>query len=201
MLLLIPMFSFSSCFEVAFANGYNRHTGGTHTHLFSNESVEKMADRMGFEVAYEWRFGSDVNDLYRFPEFDSSRVRIFLKRYNNTARKLDRPRLDLSKKMGEMKFEAEVMAELRKDPARCDAFFRQVRSGIDRGVPLCWGVMVFPKSEGGKCEFSLRVITGYQDSPRRIVCSDGTAAGDKTVIPVEEAWTMTLRLFTLNLKN
>ena len=62
----IPMFSFSSCFEVAFANGYNRHTGGTHTHLFTNESVEKMAERMGFEVAYEWRFGSDINDLYRF---------------------------------------------------------------------------------------------------------------------------------------
>lgn len=62
----VPMFSFSSCFEVAFANGYNRHTGGTHTHLFTNESIEKMADRMGFEVAYEWRFGSDINDLYRF---------------------------------------------------------------------------------------------------------------------------------------
>ena len=62
----VPMFSFSSCFEVAFANGYNRHTGGTHTHLFTNESVAKMADRMGFEVAYEWRFGSDINDLYRF---------------------------------------------------------------------------------------------------------------------------------------
>ena len=62
----VPMFSFSSCFEVAFANGYNRHTGGTHTHLFTDESVEKMADRMGFEIAYEWRFGSDINDLYRF---------------------------------------------------------------------------------------------------------------------------------------
>ena len=62
----VPMFSFSSCFEVAFANGYNRHTGGTHTHLFTNESVEQMAEKIGFEVAYEWRFGSDINDLYRF---------------------------------------------------------------------------------------------------------------------------------------
>lgn len=62
----VPMFSFSSCFEVAFANGYNRHTGGTHTHLFTNESVSRMAERMGFEIAYEWRFGSDINDLYRF---------------------------------------------------------------------------------------------------------------------------------------
>lgn len=62
----VPMFSFSSCFEVAFANGYNRHTGGTHTHLFTDKSIERMAERMGFEIAYEWRFGSDINDLYRF---------------------------------------------------------------------------------------------------------------------------------------
>lgn len=62
----VPMFSFSSCFEAAFKDCYNRHTGGTHTHLFSNESVAKMASDMGFEVAYEWRFGSDINDLYRF---------------------------------------------------------------------------------------------------------------------------------------
>ncbi len=25
-----------------------------------------MADSIGFETAYEWRFGSDINDLYRF---------------------------------------------------------------------------------------------------------------------------------------
>lgn len=62
----VPMFSFSSCFEAAFQDCYNRHTGGTHTHLFSNESIAKMASDIGFEVAYEWRFGSDINDLYRF---------------------------------------------------------------------------------------------------------------------------------------
>lgn len=62
----VPMFSFSSAFEAAFQQCYNRHTGGTHTHLFSNESIRKMADDMGFTVAYEWRFGSDINDLYRF---------------------------------------------------------------------------------------------------------------------------------------
>jgi hypothetical protein len=25
-----------------------------------------MAESIGFESAYEWRFGSDINDLYRF---------------------------------------------------------------------------------------------------------------------------------------
>ena len=62
----VPMFSFSSCFEAAFQDCYNRHTGGTHTHLFSNESIRQMAESIGFEIAYEWRFGSDINDLYRF---------------------------------------------------------------------------------------------------------------------------------------
>ena len=62
----VPMFSFSCAFEAANQQCYNRHTGGTHTHLFSNESIENMAAQMGFEMAYEWRFGSDINDLYRF---------------------------------------------------------------------------------------------------------------------------------------
>lgn len=62
----VPMFSFSCAFEASHQKCYNRHTGGTHTHLFTNESIEKLADEMGFTVAYEWRFGSDINDLYRF---------------------------------------------------------------------------------------------------------------------------------------
>lgn len=62
----VPMFSFSCAFEAANQHCYNRHTGGTHTHLFTNESIAYMAKEMGFEMAYEWRFGSDINDLYRF---------------------------------------------------------------------------------------------------------------------------------------
>lgn len=62
----VPMFSFSCAFEASHQKCYNRHTGGTHTHLFTNESIARLADEMGFEVAYEWRFGSDINDLYRF---------------------------------------------------------------------------------------------------------------------------------------
>ena len=62
----VPMFSFSCAFEAAFQDCYNRHMGGTHTHLFTNESIRVMAESIGFEVAYEWRFGSDINDLYRF---------------------------------------------------------------------------------------------------------------------------------------
>ena len=62
----VPMFSYSCVFEASHQDCYNRHLGGTHTHLFTDSSIEKMAEDMGFEVAYEWRFGSDINDLYRF---------------------------------------------------------------------------------------------------------------------------------------
>ncbi|MBQ7563230.1 MAG: methyltransferase domain-containing protein [Lachnospiraceae bacterium] len=62
----VPMFSFSCAFEASHQDCYNRHMGGTHTHLFTNESIACMAESIGFEVAYEWRFGSDINDLYRF---------------------------------------------------------------------------------------------------------------------------------------
>ena len=63
--LSVPMFSFSCAFEASHQACYNRHTGGTHTHLFSQQSLQYMADKMGFEVAYQWKFGSDAMDLYR----------------------------------------------------------------------------------------------------------------------------------------
>lgn len=64
--LSVPMFSFSAVFEAAHQSCYNRHLGGTHTHLFSDESLKYMADKMGFEIAGTWKFGSDMMDLYRF---------------------------------------------------------------------------------------------------------------------------------------
>ncbi len=64
--LSVPMFSFSALFEASHQDCYNRHVGGTHTHLFSDSSLEYMAQRIGFEIAHTWRFGSDMMDLYRF---------------------------------------------------------------------------------------------------------------------------------------
>lgn len=62
----VPMFSFSALFEASHQSCYNRHLGGTHTHLFSDKSLEYMAEKMGFEIKDTWKFGSDMMDLYRF---------------------------------------------------------------------------------------------------------------------------------------
>ena len=61
----VPMFSMSCVFEAAHQNCYNRHAGGTHTHLFQDSSIEYMAREIGFEELKSWKFGSDMMDLYR----------------------------------------------------------------------------------------------------------------------------------------
>ncbi len=61
----VPMFSMSCVFEAAHQNCYNRHAGGTHTHMFQDSSIAYMADRIGFEKFSSWKFGSDMMDLYR----------------------------------------------------------------------------------------------------------------------------------------
>ena len=63
--LSVPMFSLSCVFEASHQHCYNRHAGGTHTHLFSESSLKYMADRMGFKELTAWKFGSDMMDLYR----------------------------------------------------------------------------------------------------------------------------------------
>ena len=61
----VPMFSMSCVFEAAHQHCYNRHAGGTHTHLFTDSSIAYMARRIGFEEYATWKFGSDMMDLYR----------------------------------------------------------------------------------------------------------------------------------------
>ncbi|MBO6134097.1 MAG: methyltransferase domain-containing protein [Lachnospiraceae bacterium] len=61
----VPMFSLSCILEAANQDCYNRHAGGTHTHLFTDESLEYLAERMGFKALASWKFGSDIMDLYR----------------------------------------------------------------------------------------------------------------------------------------
>ena len=61
----VPMFSMSCIFEAAHQHCYNRHAGGTHTHLFTESSIAYMARAMGFEEYATWKFGSDMMDLYR----------------------------------------------------------------------------------------------------------------------------------------
>jgi SAM-dependent methyltransferase len=61
----VPMFSFSVLLENVFTNVFPRQLSGGHTHLFTETSLNKMNELIGVESIAEWRFGTDIMDLYR----------------------------------------------------------------------------------------------------------------------------------------
>jgi 2-polyprenyl-3-methyl-5-hydroxy-6-metoxy-1,4-benzoquinol methylase len=61
----VPMFSLSVILENAFPGIFPRQLSGGHTHLFTEASLVRMNEALGVESIAEWRFGTDVMDLYR----------------------------------------------------------------------------------------------------------------------------------------
>ena len=61
----VPMFSYSAIFESAHPNVFNRLLGGTHTHLFTNESLTWLMRQFQWELRGAWYFGTDIADLVR----------------------------------------------------------------------------------------------------------------------------------------
>jgi len=61
----VPMFSASVVFENIFQNIYPRQLSGAHTHLFTEQSIYELLKIHKLSSIAEWRFGSDIMDLYR----------------------------------------------------------------------------------------------------------------------------------------
>jgi SAM-dependent methyltransferase len=61
----VPMFSLSVALENVSSNVFPRQLHGGHTHLFTEESIVEMNRLMNVSSIGEWRFGTDILDLYR----------------------------------------------------------------------------------------------------------------------------------------
>lgn len=61
----VPMFSLSVILENIFTGIFPRQLSGGHTHLFTEDSINKMNELLGVRSIAEWRFGTDSMDLYR----------------------------------------------------------------------------------------------------------------------------------------
>jgi SAM-dependent methyltransferase len=61
----VPMFSLSAMFENVFTNTFPRQLSGGHTHLFTEESISWLHNNRMLRSLSEWRFGTDIMDLYR----------------------------------------------------------------------------------------------------------------------------------------
>jgi SAM-dependent methyltransferase len=61
----VPMFSLSTVVEHVFPEVAPRNLQSDHTHLFSESSLEHMYELLGVKPVAEWRFGTDIMDLFR----------------------------------------------------------------------------------------------------------------------------------------
>lgn len=78
----VPMFSLSVILENVFSEVFPRQLSGGHTHLFTEASIRRMHDMAAAESIAEWRFGTDVMDLYRS-------LMVMLARNQGSAKLLD----------------------------------------------------------------------------------------------------------------
>lgn len=70
----VPMFSNTVFFELMNQDAFPRQLSGGHTHLFVENSIKKMNSLIGVEPIGEWRFGTDIMDMFR----------IMTNRFNNS---------------------------------------------------------------------------------------------------------------------
>jgi SAM-dependent methyltransferase len=61
----LPMFSLGSMFDISHPEINSRVISGTHTHIYTEESLNYIEKKYQLERISEWRFGSDIMDLYR----------------------------------------------------------------------------------------------------------------------------------------
>ena len=63
--LSVPLFSLSVFLEMMSNDVYHRQLHGGHTHLYTEKSLQYLAQEFGFDIMSEWWFGTDIVDLYR----------------------------------------------------------------------------------------------------------------------------------------
>jgi len=61
----VPLFSLSVFLEAMSDDVFHRQLHGGHTHLYTKESLQYLAQEYDFDIISEWWFGTDMVDLYR----------------------------------------------------------------------------------------------------------------------------------------
>ena len=61
----VPVFSPSKYFEMVFPNVMPRQLAGSHTHIYTNSSIDYFCQEFGFVRNSEWWFGTDMMDFFR----------------------------------------------------------------------------------------------------------------------------------------
>ena len=141
--------------------------------------------RLGFNEIVS--LGGTINDIQKDIEA-----------YNKVAKSLRRPEINLSQYFA---MEPEVLLKMRTKDARYKKFMTGIKTRIDQGVPVFWGVMlgIFPEPElpqafGGH----MRLIIGYNTAKNEILYTDTWGAGHELKrMSADRAFAITHDAFTL----
>ena len=63
MFINVPLFSSRVLFENAFKDNDRKVLGGSHTHLYTRESLEYLFKKNNLKIIGEWWYGLDFYDL------------------------------------------------------------------------------------------------------------------------------------------
>ena len=61
----VPLFSLSTFIENSFKNIFPRQLSGGHTHLYTEKSLNFLANKYNLKIIGEYWFGTDIPDLFR----------------------------------------------------------------------------------------------------------------------------------------
>lgn len=169
----------------------------------SPEQMLKMLRRAGT------KFGIKVRTLYAGIETVADLQNV-MTRYNRFAKKAGARKIVLPE-AGVIDL-GEIFSGL--DPAayqayRCEGektdyrrFLADVKSHIDRGIPLVWSVYLGLVKEENLAQVSgghMRIIIGYNSTAREIIYTDSWGAGHEfKKMSDGDAWTITLGLYSLD---
>ncbi len=158
------------------------------------------------------KFGIRVRSKYSAEIETIEELSKIISKYNNLARKAKKKKIKMVQR-GNVVYLGETMMQM--DPKlyrrlRCQGekremnnFYRGIRTRVNNGLPTAWCVMLGLVNEKQKTlqlgGGHMRLIIGYNDRENSIVYTDTWGAGHELkTMPLEDAWTMTMRTITIN---
>jgi|tagenome__1003787_1003787.scaffolds.fasta_scaffold20898560_2 hypothetical protein len=164
------------------------------------DALKKLASRFRIQVMTEYQlsyadFMREINDYNRVARNAPKTLGATVLQMPGGARNRGAIR-------NEMKGEVLLEAKTKLNPAYVTTFERNVRTKIERGLPLLWSVdlgllpeeKLNPQAHGGH----MRLIIGLNPNTHEIYYSDTWGLGHELKkMPIANAWTITDGLYTL----
>ena len=184
--------------EIAQQAGSQAQTGTRISEMIETVKAVGVKKRLGFNQIVS--MAGSFDDITK--EIDQ---------YNKTAKSMKEPDISLASHtrgnmimVGEIydEMKPKVLKKMRTKDSRFKKFQAGVKTQIDKGIPICWGVTLgmFPEpgvnmqSKGGH----MRMIIGYNSKTREILYTDTWGAGHELKrMPEDWAFTITHDAFFL----